>query len=70
MTKGYLYYGQFYVIIMSCKAAMIIILFTFKVSDMMKRNLEFCGITVPNIYTHIEGDNVRIREQFVSNCRF
>lgn len=55
---------------MSCKAAMIIILFTFKVSDMMKRNLEFCGITVSNIYTHIEGDNVRIREQFVSNCRF
>ena len=37
---------------------------------MMKQNIESCGITVSNIYTHIEGDNVKIKEKFVSNFTF
>ena len=37
---------------------------------MMKQNIESCGITVSNIYTYVEGDNVKIKEQFVSNCTF
>ena len=37
-----------------------------KVSEKIKQNLESCQIVVADIYTHREGDILRIKEEFVS----